>query len=427
MSHKAPIMAAMNLLPFARPRPNPARTPPRLAAAGADPFAGPGLPPSNRFDRANAPGPGSAPPSAPCGPSPNLMGRPLEALPAKPGEIAGLGPSAPPLPGGGDGRARPGPGALPLLLDRVDPAPAVLTIAISSRALFDLEESHRVFTRDGVEAYARYQAARETETLGKGPAFAAVRKLLALNEIDPLRRRVDVVLLSRNSVNAGLRVLHSIARYGLDIRRAVFAGGMDRYRYLEAFGADLFLSADGDAVRKALRAGHAAATLLPSRGRPEEDEDERPFPRGRELRIAFDGDAVLFSDEAERVYRTHGLDTFVRSEQAAAREPLPGGPFRGFLAALHRIQAEFGPESAPVRTALVTARATPAHERVVRTLRAWGIRIDEALFLGGAGKREFLRAFGADIFFDDQRRHCDAARGVATIGHVPNGVANEEG
>ena len=333
---------------------------------------------------------------------------------------------------GAAGRARPPvPAGLPVLVDRVEPAPAVLTIAISSRALFDLEESHRVFTRDGVEAYARYQAARETEALGKGPAFAAVRKLLALNEIEPLRRRVDVVLLSRNSVNAGLRVLHSIARYGLDVRRAVFAGGMDRYRYLDAFGADLFLSADGDAVRKALRAGHAAATLLPSQSRAEEGEgegeDERPFPRGRELRIAFDGDAVLFSDEAERVYRTHGLDTFVRSEQAAARQPLSGGPFRGFLAALHRIQAEFGPESAPVRTALVTSRATPAHERVVRTLRAWGIRIDEALFLGGAGKREFLRAFGADIFFDDQRRHCDAACGVAAIGHVPNGVANEDG
>ena len=324
----------------------------------------------------------------------------------------------------GFGRAGPDSAELPLLLDRVDPAPAVLTIAISSRALFDLEESHRVFTREGMEAYARYQAARETQVLGKGPAFAAVRKLLALNDLEPRRRRVDVVLLSRNSVNAGLRVLHSIAWYGLDIRRAVFAGGVDRYRYLGAFGAELFLSADGDAVRRALRAGHAAAMLLPSEGGAGED---RASPGDRELRIAFDGDAVLFSDEAERVYRTHGLDTFVRSEQAAAREPLPGGPFRGFLAALHRLQAEFGPESAPVRTALVTSRSTPAHERVVRTLRAWGIRIDEALFLGGSEKRGFLRAFGADIFFDDQRRHCDAARGVGAIGHVPNGVANEEG
>ena len=341
---------------------------------------------------------------------------------ARPGPKSGI--SAPVPPPCAAGPAPPDSSELPLLVDRVDPAPSVLTIAISSRALFDLEESHRVFTRDGVDAYARYQAARETEVLGKGPAFAAVQKLLALNELEPRRRRVDVVLLSRNSVNAGLRVLHSIARYGLDIRRAVFAGGEDRYRYLDAFGAALFLSADAGAVRKALRTGRAAATLLPSEGGAEED---RASPRERELRLAFDGDAVLFSDEAERVYRAHGLDTFVRSEQAAAREPLPGGPFRGFLAALHRLQTEFGTESAPVRTALVTSRATPAHERVVRTLRAWDIRIDEALFLGGSEKREFLRAFGADVFFDDQRCHCDAARGVAAIGHVPNGVANERG
>lgn len=357
MSHHAPIMAAMNLLPFARPGLKSGRSAP--------------LPP--------------------------------------PGGCGGAGPVTPDL---------------PLLVDRVEPVPSVLTVAISSRALFDLEESHRVFTREGVEAYARYQAERETEVLGKGPAFAAVRKLLALNDLEPRRRRVDVVLLSRNSVNAGLRVLHSIAWHGLDVRRAVFAGGMDRYRYLGAFGAALFLSADGDAVRKALRGGHAAARLLPSEGGADEDG---PSLRNRELRIAFDGDAVLFSDEAERVYRTHGLESFVRSEQAAARQPLPGGPFRGFLAALHRLQAEFGPVAAPVRTALVTSRATPAHERVVRTLRAWGIRIDEALFLGGSEKRDFLRAFGADIFFDDQRCHCDAARGVAAVGHVPNGVANEEG
>ena len=348
---------------------------------------------------------------------------PMNLLPfVRPGPKRGHSPPRPPA--CARGRTRPDPSELPLLLDRVDPLPALLTIAISSRALFDLEEGHRVFTRDGVEAYARYQAARENEVLGTGPAFAAVRKLLALNDLEPRRRRVDVVLLSRNSVNAGLRVLHSIAWHGLDIRRAVFASGVDRYQYLGAFGAELFLSADEDAVRKALRAGHAAAILLPS---GDDADEEEPPPRGRELRIAFDGDAVLFSDEAERVYRTHGLDTFVRSEQAAAREPLPGGPFRGFLSALHRLQAEFGPEAAPVRTALVTSRATTVHERVVRTLRAWGIRIDEALFLGGSEKREFLRAFGADIFFDDQRRHCDAARGVAAIGHVPNGVANEDG
>ena len=327
-------------------------------------------------------------------------------------------PSAP----GGARSGRPSDPAAPAAHGE---APEVLTIAISSRALFDLEESHRVFAHEGVEAYARHQVAREHEPLGEGPAFAAVRKLLALNELEPVRRRVDVVLLSRNRVDAGLRVLRSIAWHGLDIQRAAFASGMERYRYLGAFGAQLFLSADGDAVRKAIRAGYAAATLLPAQGGRGAGGGARPAPPDRELRIAFDGDAVLFSDAAERVYRTQGLDAFVRAEQAAAREPLPGGPFRGFLAALHRLQAEFGPERAPIRTALVTARSTPAHERVVRTLRAWGIRIDEALFLGGLEKGEFLQAFGADVFFDDQRCHCDAARGVAAVGHVPSGVANE--
>ena len=358
------------------------------------------------------------PPPAPSGPGTAPRCRRPAAVPA----------AAVPAPRSGrthpaDGRAASDPGG---------EASEVLTIAISSRALFDLEESHRVFDREGVEAYARYQVARENEPLGAGPAFGAVRKLLALNELARARRRVDVVLLSRNSVDAGLRVLHSIAWHGLDIQRAAFASGVERYRYLGAFGAQLFLSADGDAVRKAIHAGYAAATLLPASGEDGHGRGARRCgdgprqPADRELRIAFDGDAVLFSDTAERVFRTHGLETFVRTEQAAAREPLPGGPFRGFLGALHRLQAEFGPERAsPIRTALVTARSAPAHERVVRTLRTWGIRIDEALFLGGLEKREFLQAFGADIFFDDQRCHCDAARGVAAVGHVPSGVANE--
>lgn len=346
--------------------------------------------------------------------------------------------SAPPRAPAGEVRRLPASPRPPA--GRAGAAPAAtLTIAISSRALFDLEESHRVFAREGVEAYARYQTEREGEPLREGPAYAAVRKLLALNERPPRRRRVDVVLLSRNSVDAGLRVLRSIALHGLDIQRAAFATGVERYRYLGAFGAQLFLSADGEAVCKALRAGYAAATLLPGGAgaddgarSPEAEGGAGPAPgrapglEERELRIAFDGDAVLFSDAAERVFRTHGLEAFVRTEQAAAHEPLPGGPFRGFLDALHRLQAEFGPERAPIRTALVTSRSTPAHERVIRTLRAWGIRIDEALFLAGGEKREFLRAFGADIYFDDQRAHCDAVRGgVVAVGHVPNGVANE--
>jgi 5'-nucleotidase len=298
-------------------------------------------------------------------------------------------------------------------------APPSLVVAVSSRALFDLEESHRVFLEQGVEAYARYQIAHENEPLRPGAGYALVRKLLRLNEGDG-RARVEVILLSRNSGDTGLRIFNSIRYYGLDITRAVFTGGGSTARYVEPFAADLFLSANPDDVRRTLAEGVAAATILPSP--PSRADDEGP------LRLAFDGDAVLFSDEAEREYRKGGLERFTASEAARAREPLSGGPFRNFLSALSRLQAEFPPEHAPLRTALITARAAPTHERVIRTLREWGVRIDESLFLGGRDKGPFLRAFGADIYFDDQTGWCERARAHdVPTGHVPHGVANEPG
>jgi 5'-nucleotidase len=212
-----------------------------------------------------------------------------------------------------------------------------------------------------------------------------------------------------------LRVFNAIKHYGLDITRAAFTKGESTSRYVPAFGAHLFLSADTGDVRRALEDGYAAATIFPSVFRNETDE----------LRIAFDGDAVLFSDEAERIYQAAGLAAFAQSERDAAAKPLSGGPFKEFLAALHRIQADFPEDHSPIRTALVTARSAPAHERVIRTLRAWNIRIDEALFLGGLDKGEFLRAFGADIFFDDQTRHVESAAQHVSAGHVPHGIANE--
>jgi 5'-nucleotidase len=293
-----------------------------------------------------------------------------------------------------------------------------LVVAISSRALFDLEESNRVFEQQGVEAYYEYQLEHEDELLAPGIAFELVKKLLALNVLPPARPRVEVLLLSRNTADTGLRIMHSIEHYRLDITRAAFTGGESTYPYVPAFDAHLFLSANGDDVRKALDAGHAAAQILPS-------NVGQNVERTGELRIAFDGDAVLFSDEAERVYKRDGLDAFTASEVSAARAPLSGGPFKSFLAALHRIQSEYPADRAPIRTALVTARSAPAHERVVRTLRAWDIRIDEALFLGGLDKGPFLKAFGADIFFDDQRGHVESARRFVAAGHVPFGVANE--
>lgn len=290
-----------------------------------------------------------------------------------------------------------------------------LVIAISSRTLFDLDASHEVFEREGLEAYHRYQIEHEEEVLAPGDAFPLVHKLLGLNARLSEDTRVEVILLSRNSADTGLRVFNSIQHYGLAISRAAFCGGESPWRYVSAFGCHLFLSTEVDDVRQALEQGVAAATFLPSRSLEN---------GGEQIRFAFDGDAVLFSDEAERVYKTDGLDAFARSESAAAHEPLSGGPFKAFLAALHRLQHEFPHDECPIRTALVTARSAPAHERVVRTLRAWGIRIDESLFLGGLDKAEFLRAYGADVFFDDQRGHCDSASRHVATGHVPHGIAN---
>jgi 5'-nucleotidase len=294
----------------------------------------------------------------------------------------------------------------------VRPQDARLVVAISSRALFDLDESHRVFEEGGEEAYSRHQIEKENEPLAPGVAFPLAKKLLALNGAAP---RVEVILISRNSADTGLRVFNSIRHHNLDITRAAFTRGESPYRYISAFGAHLFLSANADDVRKALEAGIAAATILPSATGNNADG---------QLRIAFDGDAVLFSDESERIYTANGLEAFNRNEAEAKDLPLSGGPFRPFLAALHAIQSGYPANASPIRTALVTARGAPAHERVIRTLRSWGIRIDEALFLGGRDKGEFLKAFGADIFFDDQARHCESAANHVAAGHVPFGVKN---
>ena len=290
-----------------------------------------------------------------------------------------------------------------------------LVIAISSRALFNLDDSHQVYESDGLQAYSEYQVAREEEPLEPGEAFPLVHKLLRLNERLGEDSRVEVVLLSRNSADTGLRVFNSIQHYKLDISRAAFCGGESPWRYINAFGCQLFLSNEAEDVRYALECGVAAATLVSSKGGGSDSDL---------LRFAFDGDAVLFSDEAERVYKSEGLEAFTASEKAAAREPLGGGPFKPFLSALHRLQQAFPASEAPIRTALFNARSAPAHERVIRTLRAWNIRIDESIFLGGLNKTDFLKAYQADVFFDDQPIHCESASPHIATGHVPHGVAN---
>lgn len=291
-----------------------------------------------------------------------------------------------------------------------------LVIAISSRALFNLDESHQVFEKEGLEAYANYQIEREDDVLAPGEAFPLVEKLLRINErLGNLR--VEVILLSRNSADTGLRVFNSIAHYKLNITRAAFCGGESPYRYVSAFGCHLFLSTHAEDVRNALNHGVAAATLMASgAGNPDKEQ----------LRFAFDGDAVLFSDESERIFKTAGLEAFTANETDSAKQPMSPGPFKNFLQALQLLQAQFPPRQCPIRTALVTARSAPTHERVVRTLRAWGVRIDESLFLGGLDKGEFLKAYGADVFFDDQQSHCESAKPHVATGHVPHGVANEQ-
>lgn len=294
-----------------------------------------------------------------------------------------------------------------------------LTIAISSTALFDLRASDEIYRTEGLEAYRQYQIDLEDKPLQPGEGFSLVKKLLKINEILS-KSRVEVILLSRNSADTGLRVFNSIKEYGLGITRAAFCGGESPYRYIRAFNCDLFLSTDADDVRRALEQNVAAAMLFGRRqsSAPVEDADEP-------LRLAFDGDSVLFSDEAERVFQSQGLNAFSESESEQAQKPLHGGPFKPFLAALHELQKEFPEGKNPLRTALVTARGAPAHERVIRTLRDWDIRLDESLFLGGWEKTEFLRAFGADIFFDDQAGHCERAAPHVATAHVLHGIANE--
>lgn len=292
-----------------------------------------------------------------------------------------------------------------------------LVIAISSRALFNLDDSHQVYEEQGLEAYQRFQIEHEDEVLEPGEAFPLVKKLLTINERIGKEQPVEIILLSRNSADTGLRVFNSIEHYGLQISRAAFCGGGSPWRYATAFGCHLFLSTHAEDVRQALDHGMAAATLMSSGGREERKSDDQ-------LRFAFDGDAVLFSDEAEQIYKKDGLAAFAESERAAAKQPLMGGPFKPFLAALQLIQSQFPPEQSPIRTALVTARSAPAHQRVILTLREWNIRIDESLFLGGLDKGTFLEAYGADVFFDDQKGHCESASRHVATGHVPHGIAN---
>jgi 5'-nucleotidase len=288
-----------------------------------------------------------------------------------------------------------------------------LVVAISSRALFDFEEENRLFESSDDRAYMKLQLERLDVTAKPGVAFSLVNKLLAFNAGHP---RVEVVILSRNDPVSGMRVFRSAKHYGMPIQRGVFTRGESPWRYLRPLNAHLFLSTNEPDVRSALAAGVPAARVYPHSKRASAAHPD-------EVRIAFDGDAVLFSDEAERVYQAAGLDAFQTHELERATRPLAAGPFKPLLEALHRLQKE-PPGSMRLRTALVTARSAPAHERAVRTLMDWNIEVDEAMFLGGLPKGEFLREFEPDFFFDDQTGHIENAAAHVPAGHVAAGVSN---
>lgn len=293
----------------------------------------------------------------------------------------------------------------------------MLTIAVSSRALFHMDESHAIFERDGQAKFDAHMRETEATPLPQGSAFPLIKKMLGLNTPGRRRDRVEVVLISRNSQDAGLRVMHSLKHHGLDIDCALFGQGSDRVRYAEALGAHLFLSANKVDVEAAIKRGLAAATVA-HQGAANSTGDGV-------LRFAFDGDSVLFSDEAERVYRTHGLDGFRDSEVSKAAVPMPPGPFKAFIQELSGLQKTFETDKLPLRIALVTARGGPAAERVLRTLRSWGVRLDEAIFADGKAKGPLLEAFGADIFFDDTMANIQSARlSNITSAHVPYGAGN---
>ena len=316
-----------------------------------------------------------------------------------------------------------------------------LIIGISTRALFDLRTENRIFEEEGVEAYAKYQREHETEILKPGPGFSLIKALLSLNTPAGMGgtpkkggtpekggcakeqesgtgrhvsgNRVEVVLMSKNSPDISLRIFRSIEHYGLDITRSFFTSGAPMAPYLAAFRTDLFLSACEEDVRAAIEAGIAAGIVC-----GEGNHYKESLSDGK-IRIAFDADAVIFSDEAENVFRKEGLEAFENSEKKKADIPLCAGPFARFLHTISDWQQEYAPGESPIRTALVTARSAPAHERVIRTLRAWNVRIDEACFLGGVTKRDVLAAFGAQIFFDDQQVHVGPAAEVVPSARVP--------
>lgn len=298
-----------------------------------------------------------------------------------------------------------------------------LVIAVASSALFQLGEADAVFRKEGIKAYEEYQRAHEKDVLAPGIAFPFVRRFLNLNKLFPESQPAEVVLLSRNDSDTGLRVFTSIEQYGLGIVRAAFTKGNSPFRYIPAYNVSLFLSANEDDVKDAMNSGYPAGHVLPSAVEDEAGDDE--------LRMAFDFDGVIADDSAEKVYQSEGLDAFYDSETANAEKSIAPGPLGDLFRKLGNIRALEDEYLAVdpgyhrfLKTSIVTARSAPAHRRVVNTLRSWNITVDETHFLGGMDKGRVLSVLKPHIFFDDQRHpHLDAAQAFTPSVHIPFGVA----
>jgi len=287
-----------------------------------------------------------------------------------------------------------------------------LVVAVSSRALFDLETENKIFEESGLDAYYKYQLENENKALLKGTGYRLIQNLLDINNyFEEDKKQVEVLILSKNNAGTSLRITNAINEHNLDISRSCWTSGTDISNYLKAFKVDLFLSADDKDVINAIQNGVAAAKILQS----EATVHNRAI---QQVRIAFDGDAVLFSEESELIYKEKGLKAFIAHEKENRNNPMKKGPFAKLLLTIASLQSKFKDTTAPIRTALVTARSAPTHERVIKTLNVWGVRIDEAFFLGGSEKYEVLEAFGADIFFDDQDTHLNLSKNVVPSAKV---------
>lgn len=300
-----------------------------------------------------------------------------------------------------------------------------LVVGVASCALFDLEASDAVFRRDGEQKYREYQRDHLDNALAPGVAFPFIRRLLTLNDLSEDERLVEVVILSRNDPETGMRVMRSVQRHGLDITRAIFMQGRAPYQFMGPLHMSLFLSANEDDVREAMSLGFAAGHVVG----PGVDDDG-----GNDLRIAFDFDGVLATDSAEQVYQKSTLEDYQRNEAALADEALPRGPMADFLGKINRIQGIEDACSARdpqgfqrrVRVAVVTARSAPAHERPINSIRQWGLSVNDAFFLGGIEKGPILEVLQPHIFFDDQRRQVEGASLSTPSVHIPFGAINRQ-